>query len=81
MRGEERPHWFLRSAIGPESLGAGVVSAAWNTGFNNPPEYGPHLDGFARRYGMRLTGVATSNAIEAGLGSVWDEDPRYRAAG
>ena len=26
---------------------------------------------------MRLTGVSTGNLIEAGLGSVWGEDPRY----
>jgi len=31
---------------------------------------------------MRLTGVSTGKAIEAGLGSLWGEDPRYfRAAG
>jgi hypothetical protein len=62
-------------------LGAGVISAAWGTAFNNPEEYGPHWGGFAKRYGMRLTGIATSNAIEAGLGSVWGEDPRYEAVG
>jgi hypothetical protein len=26
---------------------------------------------------MRLTGVSTGNAIEAGLGAFWGEDPRY----
>jgi len=26
---------------------------------------------------MRLTGVATGNAIEAGFGGLWGEDPRY----
>jgi hypothetical protein len=62
-------------------LGAGVISAAWGTAFNNPEEYGPQWRGFAKRYGMRLTGIATSNAIEAGLGSVWGEDPRYAAVG
>jgi len=31
---------------------------------------------------MRLTGIATSNTMEAGLGAIWGEDPRYpRAAG
>ena len=29
---------------------------------------------------MRLSGIATSNAIEAGLGALWSEDPRYPAA-
>ena len=40
-------------------------------------EYGPHWDGFAKRYGMRFTGVITSKTIEAGLGAIWGEDPRY----
>lgn len=78
---DERLKWFANSTIGPKSLGGGVISAAWGTGFNNPAEYGPHWDGFGKRYGMRLTGVAASNAIEVGLGSVWDEDPGYPAAG
>jgi len=31
---------------------------------------------------MRLTGISTSNAMEAGFGAVWGEDPRYfRAPG
>lgn len=78
---DARVRWFVNSSLGPKSLGAGVISSAWGTGFNNPEEYGPHWDGFAKRYGMRLTGIATSNAIEVGLGSVWGEDPRYPAAG
>jgi len=26
---------------------------------------------------MRFTGVTTSKAMEAGLGAIWGEDPRY----
>ena len=78
---EERFSWFVDSTVGPKSLAGGGVSAAWGTAFNSPEEYGPHWDGFAKRYGMRLTGIATSNAIEAGLGSVWGEDPRYAGVG
>jgi hypothetical protein len=73
----ERFEWFVNSTVGAKSLGAGVFSAAWGTARNNPEERGPHWQGFAERYGMRLTGVATGNAIEAALGSLWDEDPRY----
>jgi hypothetical protein len=69
--------WFAKSTVGSRSLAAGVVSAGWGTAQNKPEEYGPHWEGFAKRYGMRLTGVATSNAIEAGLGAAWGEDPRY----
>jgi hypothetical protein len=69
--------WFTRSTIGPRSLVAGAFSAGIGTANNSPHEYGPHWDGFAKRYGMRLTGVSTGNAIEATLGAAWGEDPRY----
>jgi hypothetical protein len=79
---EDRLKWVAESTVGPSSLLGGLVSAGWGTLFNAPREYGPHWGGFTERYGMRLTGVATSNAIEAGLGAFWGEDPRYfRAAG
>ena len=55
----------------------GVFTESTATAENSPKEYGPHWDGFAKRYGIRLTGVGTSNTIEAGLGSIWGEDPRY----
>ena len=67
----------MSNTIGPPSLLAGAISAGWGTLLNHPPEYGTHWDGFGKRYGMRLTGVATSNTMEAGLGMLWGEDPRY----
>jgi hypothetical protein len=77
-----RLRWFAKSTIGLESLSGGLISAAWGTGFDNPPEYGPGWEGFGKRYGMRLTGVATGNAMEATVGALWGEDPRYfRAVG
>lgn len=76
-----RLRWLVGSTVGPKSLAAGVISSAWGTAFNNPEEYGPHWDGFGKRYGMRLTGVAASNALEVGIGSLRDEDPRYAAVG
>jgi hypothetical protein len=78
ITGEQRFHWAVKSTIGLRSLAvSGVISAGWGTIFNSPPEYGTNFDGFAKRYGMRLTGVSTGNAIEASLGMVWGEDPRY----
>jgi hypothetical protein len=78
VTGKQRFNWFVRSTAGPTSLLlAGPLSAAFGTALDNPHEYGPHWDGFGKRYGMRLTGISTGNAIEAGLGSVWGEDPRY----
>jgi len=76
----QRLEWFTNSSIGPASLGGGVVSAGWGTLLDHPHEYGPGWDGFGQRYGIRLTGIVTGNAIEAGMGAIWGEDPRYRRA-
>jgi hypothetical protein len=79
---KERGIWFVRSTIGLQSLTGGLFSAGLGTATDSPHEYGPHWDGFAQRYGMRLTGISVGNAMEAGLGAIWGEDPRYfRAAG
>lgn len=74
---KERIDWVVRGTIGPESLAAGLFSAGWGTLFNEPKTYGPHWEGFGDRYGMRLSGIAASNTVEAGLGAIWGEDPRY----
>jgi hypothetical protein len=77
ITGKERLNWFVKSTVGPQSLGGGLFSAAIGTARDKPVEYGPHWGGWADRYGMRLTGVSTGNAMEAGLGAIWGEDPRY----
>jgi len=77
ITGKQRFEWAAIETFGPESLLVGTVSAGISTARDHPAEYGPHWDGFAKRYGMRLTGVATSNTLEAGLGALWGEDPRY----
>lgn len=82
ITGKERVGWVALGTIGPKSLAGGIFTSAYSTALNNPHEYGPGWTGFGKRYGMRLTGVATSNTMEAGLGAIWGEDPRYfRAAG
>lgn len=73
-----RIKWFALTTGGPRSLLlTGPLSAGIGTWRNHPKEYGPSWEGFGKRYGMRLTGLATGNAIEAALGAAWGEDPRY----
>jgi hypothetical protein len=73
----QRLNWFVDSTVGPETLAVGLFSAGIGTARDAPKEYGGTWDGFAKRYGMRLTGVSTGNAMEVTLGSLWGEDPRY----
>ncbi len=78
---KQRIQWVLDSTFGPASLTAGLFSAGWGTLFDHPKIYGPHWEGFGDRYGMRLSGLALSNTMEAGLGALWGEDPRYHREG
>jgi hypothetical protein len=73
----QRVAWFANSTMGTKSLAGGLFAAGFGTARDAPHEYGPHWEGFGKRYGMRLTGVSTGNSMEAALGSLWGEDPRY----
>ena len=69
--------WFITNTIGPPHLVGGIFVSAFGTALDRPNEYGVHWGGFADRYGMRMTGIVTGNAIEASVGSILREDPRY----
>lgn len=73
----ERLVWVVKTTLSPQSLTFGVIRTGISTAQDEPPEDGPHWGGFAERFGIRLTGVATSKVMEASLGSLWGEDPRY----
>jgi hypothetical protein len=73
----QRLRWFLTNTIGPQHLAGGVITSAFGTAVDRPKEYGPGVAGFGDRYGMRLTGIVTGNAMEASIGTLWGEDPRY----
>src|ERR1700689_18158 len=77
----QRLGWFDEKTFGVSNLGGSIPGAAWKTFFDRPREAGPHWDGFAERYGVSVSTNAVSNAMEAGLGAIWGEDPRYARAG
>lgn len=82
LTGEERLAWFAKSTYGPKSLLiSGPFTSAWRTKTNRPEEWGPHWDGFGRRYGMRLVNNSVTNGIEGVAGAAWGEDPRYPRLG
>jgi hypothetical protein len=77
-----RLRWWADFTLSPSRLLiVGPMSAGWGTLRDVPSEYGSHWDGFGKRNGMRLTGVATGNLIEATVGTAWGEDPRYFRSG
>jgi len=77
LTGKQRVKWAAAETFGPESWLVGIWTAGIGTARDKPVEYGPHWEGFSKRYGIRFSGIAASNTIEAGLGALWGEDPRY----
>jgi hypothetical protein len=77
---QQRLKWVGFATLGAPHIAGGLITGAIATARNRPPEYGPHWDGYFKRQGIRLTNAGTSNLIEAELGALWGEDPRYRRA-
>lgn len=77
ISGRGRVIWVVKSTLWPQHLAAGVLTMGIATAIDAPPEDGPHWAGFGERFGVRLTSVAVNGTIEASLGSLWGEDPRY----
>lgn len=74
---QERINWVVKGTIGPESVAGELFGAGWDTLFDRPKIYGPHWEGYGERVGMSVAGNAVSNTVEAGLGAIWGEDPRF----
>jgi hypothetical protein len=77
ITGVERVNWIVDGTIGPRSLGVGVLAATWQMSWDIPKEWPRSPYGFQLRYLEREADVAISSTLEAGLGALWGEDPRY----
>ena len=73
----ERVHWLVVENLAPAGLLDTLAVAAIQTAANAPKEYGPHWMGFAKRSGLITANYAVKSTMEAGLGAMWGEDPRY----
>jgi hypothetical protein len=77
ITGVERINWIVDGMLGPRSLGVGVIATTWQMSWDTPREWPRSTYGFRLRYLEREADVAISNTLEAGLGALWGEDPRY----
>ena len=77
ISGAERINWIVDGILGPRTLGVGVLATSWQMSWDTPREWPRSAFGFHKRYLEREADVAISNTIEAGLGALCGEDPRY----
>jgi hypothetical protein len=77
LTASERLKWFGSSSFGPTTMAFSLVTSGFSTWQNDPAEWGPGWEGFGRRYGSSLGRRVIANGVEASLGAVWAEDPRY----
>jgi len=78
----ERIDWIVDGTIGAKSLGVGVFATMWQTGADTPHEWERWTwSGVTKRYLQREADVAISNSLEAGVGAIWGEEPRYIRSG
>lgn len=73
----QRTEWVVSNTVGPQAIIGEAFSAGFGTWRDKPPEWGSHWDGYGRRAGADLGEAAVSHTLEAGLGAIWGEDPRY----
>jgi hypothetical protein len=74
----ERVRWFTESTVGPGMLSAAASGAAWGTMRHDADDYyGTGSKGFGQRYAVRMGDAVLRNGLEAGVGTIWHEDPRY----
>lgn len=74
----DRVEWVLDGTVSLPVIGLTAVDSALSTRANWPREWGRGVKGFGRRFADETAYGAISNAIEAGVGTLWSEDPRYR---
>ncbi len=74
---KQRAQWVVSNTMGPQAIIGEALSAGYGAWKNKPNEFGSHWDGFGKRAGADLSEAAVSHTMEAGLGAIWGEDPRY----
>jgi len=81
LTSSERAAWVAGEIASPGALSRAAFTSAWMTSENWPKEWPLSARGYSRRFGDTQATTAISSSIEAGLGSLWSEDPRYFRSG
>jgi hypothetical protein len=76
----DRLNWVIDGTASIPAIGVTAIDSAWSTRWNWPEEWGRGVKGFGRRFADETASGAISDAIEAGVGTLWGEDPRYQRA-
>jgi hypothetical protein len=77
---QDRVNWVLEGTISLPVVIFNAGDSAVSTYKNWPKEWGRGVSGFSKRIADEEAYSAVSGGLEAGIGSIWGEDPRYRRA-
>jgi hypothetical protein len=66
--------------FGPLAIGKSVVSAGISTARNSPREWGPHWEGFGKRFASNMGRRIISNTVQFGLDEALKLDGHYYPA-
>lgn len=72
-----RVRWVFKNTFGYRSLTLGIIYSGIQTARNKPEEWGPGWEGFGKRFGTRQATQLIGSSVEASVGALWGEDPRY----
>jgi len=72
-----RFHRYLGSMFGPVALGKRVLSAGWSTWRNSPEEWGPHWEGFGKRFASGTGKTIIKSTAQYGLEEAFKLDSHY----
>jgi hypothetical protein len=75
--GHARIQWLLEENLSIPSELDDIAVGAIDTALKTPKEYGTHWEGFGEHIGLITANYALKSTMEASLGSMWGEDPRY----
>jgi len=68
---------YLGSMFGPVALGKRVLSAGWSTWRNSPEEWGPHWEGFGKRFASGTGKTIIKSTVQYGLEEAFKLDSHY----